>query len=744
MKFDCCTPRTFLAIAFWAGCLATSLLAEPPANGGRQPDRGRTTAPEGTKVLRDLEYARVGNARLLLDLYLPENPRGPVPVIVGIHGGGWANGSKEGGQGSWLARHGYAVAVINYRLSGEAIFPAQIEDCKAAVRWLRANARKYGLNADRIGATGHSAGGHLASLLATTGDVREFDKGENLEYSSRIQAACSLAGPTDLLQMDAHAPPGARLKHDSPGSPEARLIGGPIQENKEKAARANPIAYVTKDDPPLLIVHGDQDTTVPWHQARLLYEALKQAGVSVHFHTVEGAGHGLGGREVNELIAAFFDRHLRGTGPADAPTAETSKSKGTDAPPNLAGNRPLPLGLTWERVREREDADQDGKVTREEFKGPPPLFDRLDRNRDGVLTLEDFHAAPLLNHPAKDEPKPVNPADETPGPEVPGAQAGKSSREVRPPVGLFVCRGPSPTPEREVNFPFIDGWLVRPGWDKVEPQEGNFDWTYIDNEIALAKKLKKRITLCVLGGPQTPDWVYDAGASSFAFRLGANRKYGRKSDRDVRIPVLWDETYLAKWTALVRELGRRYDREEAVVLIHITGATGNGLEMQLPFGPEDRKNWDRLGYTPEKAIKAWQRIIDAFADAFPSKPLDIDIHPVLGSDEVAAEVAAYGSKKLAKRFGVFGGWLSGKDASQDRHHAGMHALAAIYGPLGFAAFQMIGNETRQPERFAKGGLKAAIEQAMSWNARYFEVWQTDAMNEELHPMLKEMAAKLKK
>jgi acetyl esterase/lipase len=281
--------------------LALPAAAQPP----------KAKVPKGAKVVRDLVYAQVGAKKLLLDLYLPEKADGPLPVIVGIHGGGWANGSKAGGQGSWLVRHGYAVAVINYRLSGEAIFPAQIIDCKAAVRWLRANAKKYDLDPDRFGATGHSAGGHLVSMLATAGDVKEFDKGDHLKFSSRIQAACPVAGPTDFLQMDAHAPKDARLKHDAPRSPEARLIGGPIQENKDKVAKASPITYTTRDDPPFLIVHGDQDPVVPAHQAELLYKALGKAGVEAKLHLVKGAGHGVGGPGVQEAIVAFFDRHLK-------------------------------------------------------------------------------------------------------------------------------------------------------------------------------------------------------------------------------------------------------------------------------------------------------------------------------------------------------------------------------------------------------------------------------------------------
>src|SRR5260221_4919549 len=151
---------------------------------------------------------------------------------------------------------GYAVASLNYRLSGEALFPAQIEDCKAAVRWLRAHAKEYSLDPEHFGAWGSSAGGHLVALLGPSGDVKEFEKGPHLDQSSRVQAVCDYFGPTDFLQMDAHAIPDARLKHDLPNSPESRLIGGPIQENKDKVAKVNPITYVTPDDPPVLIVHG--------------------------------------------------------------------------------------------------------------------------------------------------------------------------------------------------------------------------------------------------------------------------------------------------------------------------------------------------------------------------------------------------------------------------------------------------------------------------------------------------------
>jgi acetyl esterase/lipase len=208
------------------------------------------------------------------------------------------------------------VASIDYRLSGEAIFPAQIEDCKGAVRWLRARAKEHGLDPNHFGAWGSSAGGHLIALLGTTGGVKELEGtvGGNAGVSSRVQAICDWYGPTDFLQMSAHAPADSRIDHDAPNSPESQLIGGPIQENRGKAARANPITFVTRDDPPFLLMHGDRDNLVPLHQSELLHDALKRAGVEVTFRRLEGAGHGgaaFQAPDVLQQVVAFFDRHLK-------------------------------------------------------------------------------------------------------------------------------------------------------------------------------------------------------------------------------------------------------------------------------------------------------------------------------------------------------------------------------------------------------------------------------------------------
>jgi len=297
------------AVAVCAAMATLALAAAPP---NLPPRQGPPMDLTGVKTMRNLEYAKVGSKSLLLDLYVPEKADAPLPLIVWIHGGAWLAGDKAGGPAMGQVNRGYAVASINYRLSQEAIFPAQIHDCKAAIRWLRAHAKENNIDPKRIGVWGSSAGGHLVALMGTSGDVKELEGDEgNLDQSSRVQAVCDWFGPTDFLQMAAHMLPGAKMPHDTADSPESKLVGGPIQENKDKVAKANPITYVSKDDPPFLIMHGDKDPLVPHHQSEILAEALKKAGVEVTFKTVEGAGHGFGGPEVMKRVEEFFDKHLK-------------------------------------------------------------------------------------------------------------------------------------------------------------------------------------------------------------------------------------------------------------------------------------------------------------------------------------------------------------------------------------------------------------------------------------------------
>jgi acetyl esterase/lipase len=320
---------------------ATVLFSQPAAAQPR-PGGGGPVArvPPGVTPHRDLAYVADGHERQKLDLFVPAGADGPLPLIIWIHGGGWQTGDKDGCpplRNGFTAR-GYAVASINYRLSGQAVFPAQIEDCKAAIRWLRAHAEEYRLDPHRFGVWGSSAGGHLAALVGTSGDVEAFTVGGHLDQSSRVQAVCDYFGPTDFVVFV--TTPGYE-RHATASSPEAKLLGGPVAENQDRAARASPITYVSRDDPAFLIVHGDEDPTVPINQSQLLHAALEQAGVETHFHTIEAAGHGqgFGGPEIEPLVGGFFDRVLKARPlPPNRGRATTSASRAFPGPVAAGGN----------------------------------------------------------------------------------------------------------------------------------------------------------------------------------------------------------------------------------------------------------------------------------------------------------------------------------------------------------------------------------------------------------------------
>ncbi len=255
---------------------------------------------------------------LALDLLVPSGASGPFPVVLWIHGGGWSTGSRSPVPApvADLCGHGYAVAAVDYRLSTVALWPAQIEDCKGAVRFLRAHAAQYGLDPDRFAAWGASAGGELAAMLGTTGGLEsatvgnasvdlEGTTGGNAGVSSRVQAVVDWYGPTDFLAMRFYPATGAP-DPDGASSPESRLLGGPIQGRPELAATANPIPFATPDDPPFLIMHGTADDQVPFNQSELLVDALRGQGVPVTFSPVAGAGHGTGAFANTSLEPAVF------------------------------------------------------------------------------------------------------------------------------------------------------------------------------------------------------------------------------------------------------------------------------------------------------------------------------------------------------------------------------------------------------------------------------------------------------
>lgn len=244
---------------------------------------------ENVTSYKDVVYAAVGERKLVLDLYIPKNAEKPMPLVVWIHGGAWSAGSKQPCSSLFLTRHGFAAASIGYRLVPEAIFPAQFHDCKAAIRYLRANADEYGIDPNAIGVWGASAGGHLAALLGTSAGIKEADGslGEHTDVSSAVQAVCDWFGPSDFFTM-----PIGRRQFAKGEDPELHVLGGKISENQDMARLASPASHVSKHAPPFLIMHGDKDPLVPIQQSRLLHDKLTAAGVSSELIVLEGEGHG--------------------------------------------------------------------------------------------------------------------------------------------------------------------------------------------------------------------------------------------------------------------------------------------------------------------------------------------------------------------------------------------------------------------------------------------------------------------
>ncbi len=251
----------------------------------------------------DIAYASGSNAQKM-DIFLPDTVKDKNPVLIWIHGGGWKGGDKSEFRNSSrlteLKKRGYAVVVINYRLSGEAKFPSQIFDVKAAIRWVKANAGTYKFNPDKIGVWGSSAGGHLSALAGTSGSIAELEdlNQGNSSFSSTVQVVVDWYGPTDFLKMDslALAQGCTSSNHNAANSPESELIGFKITTRADLVAKANPITYISNDDPPFLIEHGLIDCTVAYGQSQLLFKELLPVlgSQKVKIKLLDATGHGGG------------------------------------------------------------------------------------------------------------------------------------------------------------------------------------------------------------------------------------------------------------------------------------------------------------------------------------------------------------------------------------------------------------------------------------------------------------------
>ena len=267
---------------------------------------------EKVEIQPDVEYGKAGERALKLDVIKPKETREkPRACVVWIHGGGWQNGNKNSGVGrlaGLVASGDYVGVSVGYRLTDEAAWPGQIDDCKAADRWIRANAQTLNVDPEKIGVWGSSAGGHLVSMLGTSGDVKELEgKNGSPDFSSRVACVVDFCGPSNFLAIPKDGP-----KVSQPNGSLYKLLGGPLGEKQEAAKEASPITYVTNDDPPFLIVHGTADNTVAIKQAELLHAAQQQAGVNTTFVKITRGGHGIGGPKVEERVQAFFAKNLLG------------------------------------------------------------------------------------------------------------------------------------------------------------------------------------------------------------------------------------------------------------------------------------------------------------------------------------------------------------------------------------------------------------------------------------------------
>lgn len=268
----------------------------------------------GFKVLRDLDYVGAGNKRQTLDLYLPETKTTkPRPLVVYIHGGGWENGSKDqaGVLSNLIKDRNYAGASINYRLTNEAVWPAQIHDCKAAIRALRSHAAENQIDPEKIAVFGISAGGHLVSMLGVTGGVKELegDLGPNLSQSSRVTCVLDFCGPSNFFTLPSQ---GTTINMDDPKTAVSKLLGGTIKNKPAAARNASPVTYLTSDDAPFLLIHGDKDPLVPYAQATEFDAALEKAKIPSILLTGTNRGHVFFSEQLFERMRAFLDRHLLG------------------------------------------------------------------------------------------------------------------------------------------------------------------------------------------------------------------------------------------------------------------------------------------------------------------------------------------------------------------------------------------------------------------------------------------------
>lgn len=298
-----------------------------------------------------------------------------------------------------------------------------------------------------------------------------------------------------------------------------------------------------------------------------------------------------------------------------------------------------------------------------------------------------------------------------------------------PPTGIYCSCPPTNAKSDSVlssvaSLPFVDGILVRIAWKDIEPVKGQFDFTLLDRQLELARQFDVDIALAIMSGSfSAPDWLAAEGAQQVPYTF---------MGQSLSLFAPWDPILIERWDAAVRSVGAAYDGHPRIKLVHITHSTFNGFEMQLPLTAE--ATFTAAGYTEDKFIDAYRQVLSTFGEAWPSHALDLEVHPVFGSDAVANAVVPFGLQTLGPRFGVFGAWWSTDNATQA--YPGMFDLIAQAADLTFATVQVVGSWIKSPERFDNDLAEYLDTYAfgLANGVEYYEIWNADLLDAGLAPI----------
>ncbi len=298
-----------------------------------------------------------------------------------------------------------------------------------------------------------------------------------------------------------------------------------------------------------------------------------------------------------------------------------------------------------------------------------------------------------------------------------------------------LMKGMEPVNPAVLRLPFVEGVSIRIHWDDIEPEEGRFDWSYLDNALHEVEKANKKAMVRILPGIHSPEWIYKKGIASIEFK-DANphhKTYGKL----LRMPVPWDESYIKEWTKFVNVLGKRYGSNDALVLVHMAGPTASSAEMHIPKKGEGKTLIQEAGYSRDKIVEAWREVIDAYSNAFPQKALALNIAVPFRRDGALEEVVQYAVSKMGKRLCVQGNWLSAHTANSFYPYKVI--LDIQKNNSANIGFQMLGaskHESRQ------GSLDMSVEKGLLAGAMYFEIYQVDILEPDNRQFLEELDKRL--